>query len=173
MQPKVKITRRKYWVHMQFPRWTTKATDLLCHFHSVLFEHIFPHLAGASLSHFMRLCFVFGVSLLTLAHLGLPVKLRVVFHWQRIHNASHPPKGWGIYSGPGLFSEDAQSVSHPLLLCVIIIIIIWSSCGEGRVKRLQMNIISRCVFEHKRAALYFTFGAIIPASVSAARFQGI
>lgn len=29
---------------------------------------------------------------------------------------------------------------------------------------LWVNIISRCAFEHKRAALYFTFGFIIPTS---------
>lgn len=65
-----------------------------------------------------------------------------------------------------------ESVSHSsLFLCVIIIWSRWGGGGEGWGAGLWVNIISRCAFEHKRAALYFTFGVIIPASSICLRSQ--
>lgn len=61
---------------------------------------------------------MFGTSPRTLAHLVLPVKTKgCFFHWQHVHNASHPPEGRVIYRGPGLFSEDAQRKCLSIPLC--------------------------------------------------------
>lgn len=106
-------------MHTQFPRWTFVISSC-----SQL-NTSSPHLAAAS-----PLCIVFGISPCTLAHLVLSVKRRVVFHWQHVHNASHPPEGWFIYSGPGLFSEDAQRKC--LTLSIHCVIIIWSWRGGAR-----------------------------------------
>lgn len=94
-------------------------------------------MAGASRTHSSRLHIVLDS---VIAHLVLPIKLKVVsvlffvfFHWQHVHNASHPPEGRVIYSGPGLFSEDAQRKCLTLS-CFLCVIIIWSRWGRGWVR---------------------------------------
>lgn len=80
-----------------------------------------------------------------------------------MRNASRPPEGSVIYSGPGLFSEGAQRNCHSLnsFLCDPHL----EEVGEGRVEfvGLWVNISSRC-------AVLNINNVIIPASVSAARF---
>lgn len=60
--------------------------DLLHHFLSVLIKRIFPPADW-------RGCVLCLESVL--AHLVMPVKLRVALHWQHVHNALHPLEGPG------------------------------------------------------------------------------